>query len=173
MAHLPTCLTPTWLTCLPVLHLHGLSAYLSYTYMAHLPTCLTPAWHTCLPVLHLHGLSAYLSYTYMAHLPTCLTSTWHTCLPVLHLHGLSAYLSYTYMLICLPVLHLHGSPAYLSYTYMAHLPACLYCSVFVQKSTGSVDVHTYFSKYGQRVSRQYGSCDVNASSLPVKSIIES
>ena len=37
----------------------------------------------------------------------------------------------------------------------------LYLTVLVWKSVSSTDVHPYFSKYGQRVSRKYGNHDVN------------
>ena len=43
----------------------------------------------------------------------------------------------------------------------------------VWKSARRTDVRPYFSKYGHKVSRKYGNCDVNnASSLPAKPIIE-
>ena len=43
----------------------------------------------------------------------------------------------------------------------------------VWKSARHTDVRPYFSKYGRKVSRKYGNCDVNnASSLPAKPIIE-
>ena len=38
-------------------------------------------------------------------------------------------------------------------------PQCL--AVLVRKSTGSTDVHPYFSKHGYRVSRKYGNRDEN------------
>ena len=33
--------------------------------------------------------------------------------------------------------------------------------LLARKSAGSTDVHSYFSKYGHRVSRKYGNCDMN------------
>ena len=38
---------------------------------------------------------------------------------------------------------------------------CPYLTVFLRKSPGSMDVSTYFSKYGQRVSGKYGNHDMN------------
>ena len=41
------------------------------------------------------------------------------------------------------------------------LPTHPYLTVLVRKSASSTDVRRYFSKYGHRVSRKYGNCDVN------------
>ena len=41
------------------------------------------------------------------------------------------------------------------------LPTHPYFTTLVRKSVSSMDVQAYFSKYGQRVSRKYGNCDVN------------
>ena len=55
----------------------------------------------------------------------------------------------------------------------ADLPICPYLPVLVWKLVGSMEVRLYFSKYGHRVSRKYGNCDVNdASLLPAKPIVE-
>ena len=43
----------------------------------------------------------------------------------------------------------------------ADLPTHPYLTVLVRKWAGSTDVCTYFSKYGQRVSRKYGNRDMN------------
>ena len=44
---------------------------------------------------------------------------------------------------------------------LADLPTRLYLTVWVRKSVSNKNVWAYFSKYGQRVSRQYGNRDVN------------
>ena len=44
---------------------------------------------------------------------------------------------------------------------VADLPTRPYLAVLVLKSAGSMDVSTYFSKYGQRVSRKYRNRDMN------------
>ena len=57
------------------------------------------------------------------------------------------------------------------------MPTHLYLAVFVGKSAGSMDVHTYFSKYGQRVSRKDGNhdlkeCDLVASEVDRSVLVE-
>ena len=45
------------------------------------------------------------------------------------------------------------------------LPVRPYLTVLVRKSTSSMDVHPYFSKYGHRVSRKYGNGNMNECGL--------
>ena len=55
----------------------------------------------------------------------------------------------------------------------ADLPTRLYLPVLVRKLVGSMEVCSYFSKYGHRVSRKYRNRDVNDGSLlPAKLIVE-
>ena len=55
----------------------------------------------------------------------------------------------------------HTIIGFINLMFKSDLPTRPHLTVLVRKSAGGTDVHPYFSKYGHRVSRKYGNCDVN------------
>ena len=63
-----------------------------------------------------------------------------------------------------------GSEKTFLFFLIADLPTYLYLTASVWKLTSSMDIHAYFSKYGQRVSGKHGNPDTQGALLCEKDV---